>query len=308
MKIDNNLDWDKLRLFVDIVDSKSMAEAATRNRMTRANISRQLKLIEASLSTELMRRTTRQRELTQAGTILYQHTRRMMQEADSARTAIESLGRSIRGDVRIRLPTGLGHLYLTPLLLEFIKSHPDISLRVAINDHIGDLIAAEIDVALKITSNPPHEHLISKVCSVHWCLCASPDYFKTIRQIKTPIGLREQAWVCPASLGRTFDLKLTKADAVEIVRVSPRLQSGDYPFLVESVETGMGVALLPRYAVWKQLKKNSLIEVLPDYKPEGVGDTLCVLASNGRYPSHAAQVLVEFITHHLLQQRHQWEP
>lgn len=59
-----------------------------------------------------------------------------------------------------------GQLYLTPLLLEFARSHPQISLRVAINDNIGDLISAEIDVALKITSQSPEDHVARRICEV----------------------------------------------------------------------------------------------------------------------------------------------
>lgn len=306
MKIDNHLDWERLKLFALTVESGSMAQAARRTRMTRANVSHQLRMLEATLGVELLRRTTRQRDLTQAGQILYQHVRRMMLESVAAVTAIEELGKSVRGDVRIRLPTGLGHLYLTPLLMEFIEQHPEITLRVNINDHIGDLISAEVDVALKITSAQPGPDVVSKVCPVYWCLCASTAYFSRIRTVKRPQALADKAWVTPAALGRTFQLKLYQGDQLVTFPITARLQSGDYPFLVEAVQAGMGIALLPRYAVWKQLQSGQLVEVMPEYRPEGAGDALYVLASRGRYPSHAAQILIEFIARHLQDRMHDW--
>jgi len=306
MKISNDVDWERLKLFALTVESGSMAEAARRARMTRANVSHQLKMLEAQIGVELLRRTTRQRDLTQAGQILYEHVRRMMQESVAAVTAIEELGKTVRGDVRIRLPTGLGHLYLTPLLLDFAQRHPDIRLRVNINDHIGDLISAEVDVALKIATNLRDTNVVEQICPVQWCLCASVSYFREIRRLTRPEQLADKAWLTPAAFGQVFDLCLEQSDQTVRIRIAPRLQSGDYPFLVQAVQASMGIALLPRYAVWRQLRSGDLVEVLPDYRPQGVGDVLYVLASRGRYPSLAAQYLIGFITHHLRNQMHEW--
>ncbi|HBD34712.1 MAG TPA: LysR family transcriptional regulator, partial [Cupriavidus sp.] len=112
--IDNSLDLNLVRLFVTMVESRTLTAAAERSGMTRSNVSRRLKVLEQHLGAQLMRRTTRHVELTEAGQLLYAHALRMLDELQSAKTAIDSLGTVVRGDVRIRLPTGLGHLYLTP--------------------------------------------------------------------------------------------------------------------------------------------------------------------------------------------------
>lgn len=304
--IDNSLDLNLVRLFVTMVESRTLTAAAERSGMTRSNVSCRLKVLEQHLGAQLMRRTTRHVELTEAGQLLYAHALRMLDELQSAKTAIDSLGTVVRGDVRIRLPTGLGHLYLTPLLLEFARIYPQISLRVVINDNIGDLISAEVDMALKITSQPPDDHVARRICDVGWCLCATPSFLGSRGPILSVADLESCDMIAPASLGRRFTLKVWMAGTPTTLRVSPRIQSGDYPFLLESMIGGLGVALLPRYAVWRQLQTGQVREVLAECEAEGVGDSVYMLTASNRYPTLATRTLMDFIRVHLERQAESW--
>lgn len=300
--MDNRFNLNLLHLFVEVVQCQTLSEAARRTGMTRSNASRQLKALELAVGAQLLRRTTRHTEVTEAGQLLYTHSLRMLDELEAARASIDSLGDTVRGDVRIRLPTGMGHLYLAPALIEFARHYPDVSLRVQINDFIDDLIRAEVDVALKITSTPPEDHVARKVCDISWCLCASPR-FMADHPISTLEDLAHCTLITPASYGRRFDMKFDKDGVRTLLRVAPRLQSGDYPYLLENALADLGVALLPRYAVWKQLQSGALCEVLPDYEPEGVGDSVYLLTAPNRFPTRATRTLMSFVTEHI--QRHE---
>lgn len=304
--MDNKLDLNLLRLFVAAVQCKTLTEAARRTGMTRSNASRQLKSLETTVGAQLLRRTTRHTEVTEAGQLLYSHGLRMLEEMEAARAAIDSLGETVKGDVRLRLPTGLGHLYLAPVLIEFARQHPDVSLRVLINDFIGDLISAEVDVALKITSTPPEDHVARRLCPVHWCLCASPHYIEQNGPISRLEDLTRCTLITPASYGRRFDMKFNMNGVKVMLRVAPRLQSGDYPYILEATLSHLGIALLPRYAVWKQLQSGTLREVLPDHEPEGVGDSLYLLTAPNRYPTLATRTLMNFITEQIRQHEIDW--
>jgi DNA-binding transcriptional LysR family regulator len=304
--MDNKMDLNLLRLFVAVVQCQTLTEAARRTGMTRSNASRQLKALESDVGAQLLRRTTRHTEVTEAGQLLYAHSLRVLEEIEVARASIESLGSTIRGDVRIRLPTGLGHLYLAPLLIQFASEHPDVSLRVLINDYIGDLISAEVDVALKITSDPPEDHVARRLCAIGWCLCASPQFLHDTGPIASLEDLTRRTLITPVSMGRRFDLQFDKNGTRLLVRVAPRLQSGDYPYLREAVLSNLGVALLPRYAVWQQLQTGQLQEVLPDCEPHGVGDSLYLLTASNRFPTLATRTLMNYITERVRQQEVHW--
>lgn len=295
MKIDNKIDLNGLRLFVSVVESTNLSAAARREGMTRANVSRHLKNLETSLGAQLMRRTTRHMELTEAGHLLYQHGSRMLEEMETARASIDSLGKTVRGKVRLRLPTGLAHLHLAPLLLEFAARYPDIALRVSINDNIGDLISAEVDVALKITSSPPVDHVARKVCDIDWCLCASPE-FGARELLSSDLGHAARLdWLMPASLGNRVKLRVRETGQEVVLQVTLRIQSGDYPFLLQGALFGLGVTLLPRYAVWKELRDGRLVEVMTGFEPEGVGQSIYLLTAPNRYPTLAMRAVMEFL-------------
>lgn len=304
--MDNKMDLNLLRLFVAVVQCQTLTEAARRTGMTRSNASRQLKALESDVGAQLLRRTTRHTEVTEAGQLLYAHSLRVLEEIEVARASIESLGTAVRGDVRIRLPTGLGHLYLAPLLIQFAQEHPDVSLRVLINDYIGDLISAEVDLALKITSDPPEDHVARRLCAIRWCLCASPRFLRDTGPIASLEDLTRRTLITPVSMGRRFDMQFDKNGVRLLVRVAPRLQSGDYPYLREAVLSNLGVALLPRYAVWQQLQAGQLQEILPDCEPYGVGDSLYLLTASNRFPTLATRTLMNYITERVRQQEVHW--
>src|SRR5690606_16980836 len=301
---DNEPDLNLVRLFVAMVESRNLSVAAQRCGMTRSNMSHRLKRLELVMGAQLLRRTTRHVELTQAGRLLYQHGVRLLDEMRAAQASIDSLGGTVRGDVRVRLPTGLGHLYLAPVLLEFARSYPDISLRVHINDNIGDLVSAEVDLALKITSAPPEDHVARRLCAIQWVLCAAPSFRHQGRPVRTLEELGRCSLIAPQSMGRRFDLRLMHAHGDPLVlRVAPRLQSGDYPFLREAVLAGLGVVLLPRYAVWKELRDGLLQEVLPEFEPEGVGNAIYLLNAPNPIPTLAARTFAAIVAHNIA--RHQ---
>lgn len=306
--IDKELDLNLVRLFVAMVESRNLSAAADRCGMTRSNMSHRLKRLELAMGSQLLRRTTRHVELTQAGQLLYQHGVRLLDEMRAAQASIHSLDGSVRGDVRIRLPTGLGHLYLAPVLLDFTRRYPDISLRVHINDAIGDLVSAEVDMALKITSAPPEDHVARRICDVQWSLCATPAFLGDYGPIVQLEQLGRCTLIAPQSLGRRFDLRCKRAHGDPLLlRVAPRLQSGDYPFLRDAVLASLGVALLPRYAVWSQLREGALVEVLPELEPEGVGDAIYLLTAPNRFPSVATRTLVDHLREHIERHRGDWQ-
>ncbi|KAA0889434.1 LysR family transcriptional regulator [Pusillimonas sp. ANT_WB101] len=304
--MDNKLDLNLLKLFVAVVQCHNLSEAARRTGMTRSNASRQLKALEQAVGAQLLRRTTRHTEVTEAGQLLYAHGLRMLEEMEMARASIDSLGKSVRGDVRIRLPTGLGHLYLTKVLLQFAKEYPDVSLRVLINDFIGDVVHAEVDLALKITSTPPDDHVARRICNIAWSLCASPAFVAKAGDIESLEQLIKCPMIAPASLGKRFDLKLEKDGMQLVMRAAPRLQSGDYPYLLEAALAGLGVALLPRYAIWRNLQAGTLKEIMPQYEPEGVGNGLYLLTAPNRYTTLATRTLMDYITKQICTHEPSW--
>lgn len=289
------MDLNLIQAFVDIVDAGNLSEAGRRRGVTRSHVSRQLAQLERQAGALLVRRTTRRIEPTEQGTALYEHGLRILRELESARATLESLGKTLRGHVRVSIPSGLGEAFVTPLLLEFGRSNPGITLRVLFSNRVNDLIAAEIDVAVKITSQPPLDHVARELCRIDWQLYAAPSYLADHDEIAEPADLKRCDFLCPPSPVRRFELKLERGAERASVELIPHLQSEHFPFLLRAVREGAGIGLLPAYMAWEDLRRQQLVPVLPQWKAEGLGNRLFILTTPNPHAPLAVRALISFL-------------
>lgn len=296
------MDLNLIQAFVEIVDAGTLAEAGRRRGVTRSQVSRQLRELETQAGAQLLRRTTRRLELTEPGQTLYGHGLRIVGELASARAEIDSLGTTLRGHLRVSVPTGLGESFVAPLLLEFAAAHPAITLRVLFSNRIDDLIAAEIDVALKATAQPPLDQVAREICAIDWQLCAAPAYLDRVAAqrgaLAAPQDLADCDFICAptaANPGRRHVLTLERAGNQETVPLQPHLQSEHFPFLKRAICEGHGIGLLPAYVAWDALTDGRLRQILPDWKPVGQSDRLYVLTSPSPHVSIATRALIAFL-------------
>ena len=291
------MDLNHIGLFVEIVESRSLSDPARKLGMTRANISQRLKLLERETGAQLLRRSTRSLELTQAGHTLYDCGRRMLEDLGAARASIDNLGQSLTGRVRVSVPTGFGRMFIGTKLLDFAHTHPGITLNVTFNNRIEDLIASEVDVALRITRTPPLDCVARNICSFDWSLYASEDYVGKHGPIESPADLERLALVAAPHPDRRITMTLThrqdEAD-VHAITMQPALQSSDFPFLAEAVCAGMGVGLLPAYVPYAPAGRG-LLRILPQYRVAGPLNTLYIVTLPNRFPSPATQALIDYL-------------
>lgn len=284
-------------MFVEIVDSRSLSAAARKLAMTRSNISHQLKVLERETGAQLLRRSTRSLELTQAGQIMYDYGQRMIEDLSTTRASIDSLGQTLRGHVRISVPTGFGRMFVSAMLLEFARSHPGITLTVSFNNRIHDLIAAEVDVALKITTAPPLDCVAREICPIRWKLFASAEYMDKHGPIASPADLERHTLVASPYPGHLVTLKLThhrNPGDTHTVTLPRALQSDDFPLLADAVCQGMGIGLLPAYVAHAPAHR-ALQPLLLDYGVDNLGGNLYVLTLPNRYPSPATRTLIDYL-------------
>jgi DNA-binding transcriptional LysR family regulator len=281
------MDLNLIEAFVDIVDAGNLAEAGRRRGVTRSQVSRQLRELEQQAGAQLLRRTTRRLEMTEPGQALYQHGLRILQEVASAQAEIDSLGKTLRGHVRVSMPTGLGDTFIAPLLLQFAQRYPGITLRVFFANRV-------VDLALRVTSAPPLDHVAREICPIEWRLCASPEYLERVPPPRVPADLARCHFLCPP-YGSRFLLALNRNGQREEVELAPHLQSEHFRFLLQAVLEGHGISLLPRYMGWEETRQGRLVPVLSDWKPEGLGSSLYVITTPNRHPTMATRALIAFL-------------
>jgi DNA-binding transcriptional LysR family regulator len=302
------MDLNLITLFVEIVECRGLAAAARKLDMSRSNISQRLKVLERETGAQLVRRSARSFELTEAGHMLYASGRRMLDDLDNARASIDTLGHTLTGRIRISIPTGIGRLFVGSKLREFARLHPGISLAITFNNRIDDLIASEIDIALRVARTPPLDYVAREVCSIDWILCATENYLTRRGPIDCPADLASQKFIgAPPSQDDTIELRNRSDDAdSHLIDIQPILQSPDYPFLLEAVLEDMGIGILPSYTL-SIPHAHHLQRVLPQYRIVGQLNKLYILTLPNRFPSPAKRALIEYLNNELSEYAKSWE-
>ncbi|MBB3258650.1 DNA-binding transcriptional LysR family regulator [Paraburkholderia bannensis] len=302
------MDLNLIGIFVEIVESQSLSAAARKLGMTRANISQRLKQLERETGAQLLRRSTRSLELTQAGHTLYDCGQRMLDDLSTARASIESLGLTLTGRIRISVPTGCGRMFIGRILIGFARAHPGITLHVTFKNRIDDLIAEEVDVALSVPHSPPLDCVARNICTINWHLYASSAYVETHGPINIPADLNGHALLAAPHPERRVTMTLVhlqNEDEAHPITLRPALQSTDYPFLAEAACDGLGIGLLPAY-ISQAPANRTLLRILPQYRVTGQQDVLYIVTLPNRYPSPATQALIDYLRAQIVSLSQTW--
>jgi DNA-binding transcriptional LysR family regulator len=289
------MDSNALVLFVDIVEAGNLSLAARHLNMSRANISYHLSQLERSVGLQLMRRTTRRVELTEAGQRLYRHGRVIRDEVTAARESVAMLGKSPHGQVRLSLPTGFGHMVMSGWLIEFKQQYPDIALDVLFDNRVDDLLRDEVDVAVRVMSDPPQQMVATELASVRYVVCASAEHARTHPLPSTLEDLARCPLITSAVTGRELRVAAYQGEMRQELTLRPTLASENFQFLREAILAGLGTGLVPDYVVGPDVASGRVLTTLNEWRLSVFGTRMFLLRMPDRYQTMAPRTLIDFI-------------
>lgn len=289
------MDLKSLTLFVEILDAGNLSEAARRMKMTRANVSYHLNQLEREVGLQLVRRTTRQVEPTEIGLRLYEHGRTIRNELIAARESVESLGNTPRGRVRLSVPSGYGQFVMSPWLMAFKREYPHIVLDILFENSVDDLMRNEVDIAVRIMSEPPQNLVARELGQVRYVVCASRAYARKHGLPAHPGLLADLPTISAAVTGRSLRLSAYQNDKREQVALQPTLVSRNYPFLRQAVLEGVGLGVLPDYVVQADMAQGDIVTALDDWRLSIFGKSMYMLYMPNRHHPRATSMLIERI-------------
>lgn len=289
------MDANSLLLLVDILDAGNLSQAARKRKMSRANISYHLTQLERSLGMQLVRRTTRRIDPTEAGLKLVQHGRTLRDELLAAQESVASLREGLHGSVRLAVPTGFGQLVMSGWLIEFKHRHPSISLELIFDNRVDDLLRDEVDLAIRVLSEPP-PHLVARELSrMRHIACASSAYAAQHPMPQTVQDLAQVPIITSMVVGRSLRVSAYQGVQRHEVTLSPTLASENFQFLHEAILAGLGVGLVPDYVVAQDLAAGRVVQALDDWRLSIFGTRLYLLRMPDRYQTLAARTLIDFV-------------
>lgn len=289
------MDAQSLVLLADIVESGNLSRAARRLKMSRANVSYHLSQLEKALGQQLLRRTTRRLEPTELGFQLYRHGCVIRDELLAARESVASLGRGLHGSVRMSMPTGFGNLVMSGWMIDFKRQYPDISLSLLFENRVDDLLRDEVDIAIRVMSEPPQQLVAVELSDVRYVVCALKAY---AAHSPMPARLEDLARVpviTSPAVGRELRVSAYRDDVRRELALHPTLASENFQFLREAILGGLGVGLVPDYVVAEDVDAGRVVTALEDWRLSVFGTRMYLLRMPGRYQTLAARTLIDFV-------------
>jgi len=196
-----SLDANDLILFAQIIEAGSFSRAAERTGLPKSTLSRRLTALEAKLGERLLTRSTRRLAITEFGERILEHARRLQEEAEAASAMALHRQGVPRGTLRVSLPPDFVELDLTPFLIEFAASYPEVRLELDLSPRRVDLITERFDLAVRVASRLPDDTTLvaRKLCELRNALYASPAYLARYGQPARPEDLLDH--VCLRLIG-----------------------------------------------------------------------------------------------------------
>lgn len=244
------MDWDKLRIFHAAAEAGSFTHAGDLLRMSQSAVSRQVSALEKELKVSLFHRHARGLVLTEQGELLFRTATEVLNKLQTAETLLADTTSKPSGDLRITAPVGIGTVWITQRMREFMELYPDIRIELVLNDEQLDISMRQADVAIW-TREPEQSDLIRRhlfTMKVH--AYASTQYVRRFGAPQTIEALDRHRIV---SYSGQPALHLTAIRWLESVgrngkgpRV-PAFTANSVMAMKYAVKAGIGIGMLPDY-------------------------------------------------------------
>ena len=259
-------DFEGLAMFAKVAEEGSYAGAARAMDVSVATVSRAVSRLEDRLGGRLFNRTSRHLALTEFGQGLAGRATNIYAEAEAIEhTALETAKRP-RGLVRLAVPMAFGNRWVAPLLPEFFRLYPDISVDLHLSDDQVDLISDGFDAALRIAVLEESSLVAKQLTTVRRFILAAPAYLSRYGRPQQPDDLTAHHCLGYAYRARRDVWRFTHGDGrtATVTPVGP-LRVTNVEALIPTLLAGQAIGELPEFIASDLIQSGRLEMILPDW-------------------------------------------
>ena len=255
-----------MELFIRVVDLGSFSKAAAELGFGQPSATKLVAGLEKRLGSRLLHRSTRGVTPTEIGALYYDKCKLIAHHVDEAQTVSRLLQSQVRGALRISCSVAFGRRVLAPLVMRFIKLHPELQVELNFEDRYVNLVEQGIDVAIRMGSLADSTLGASYLSVNPWVLVASRDYLAGQNLPEIPSDLAGHQALVYSTVQGDARWNFTGADGrVQTVLVRGPLRSNNLSALLVAARSGMGLAALPLYVANASVRSGALVAVLSDW-------------------------------------------
>jgi len=270
------MEFERLKLFIDIAQSKSVSKGAVENGISQSAASQQLQELERQFGTELLDRSSRPLAITEAGKLYLQMCRDMLRSRDEFTLALEKLKSEVEGTVRVASIYSVGLSEMSQLEEEFSRRYPEARLEVQYlrPEKVYEAVVTDrADLGLLSYPEPNKEVTVLPWREEEMVVAASPYHELASKTEVRPEDLEGLDFV-----GFDEDLPIRR-DIDRFLRehhvhVNVTLHFDNLQMIKEAVAHGSGVSIMPARIMEAEIQQGRLVPIpisrLELYRPVGI--------------------------------------
>ena len=258
-------------MFAKVAEEGSFAAAAATMGVSVATVSRAVSRLEDRLGGRLFNRTSRRLALTDYGHSLAERAAKMYAQAEETEDFARETSSRPRGLVKLAAPLSFGGRWVAPLLPEFFRTYPEISVDLHLTDVHVDLIGDGFDAALRIAIMEDASLVARLIAPVRRFLVASPDYLSRYGRPQHPHELGAHQCLTYMNRSKRDIWRLTHKNGEECtITPTGALRGTSVDALLPTVLAGLAITEFPEFVATQYFADKRLEPILTEWRmPEG---------------------------------------
>jgi DNA-binding transcriptional LysR family regulator len=257
---------EAIRLFLRVGDLGSFSKAAAELRIGQPAATKRVAQLEKQLGARLLHRSTHGVTPTEIGSLYYDKCKLIAHHVDEAETVAGLLQSQVQGVLRVSTSVAFGRRVLVPLLMRFMREHPQLQIELNFEDRYVNLVEQGMDVAIRM-GRLEDSTLGARYLGLNpWVLVAANDYLaaRGTPQAPTELAAHDALVYSTVQGDARWNFTSPKGRLLSIPVKGP-LRSNNLSALLAAARDGLGVAALPRYVAEESLKTSALTALLTDW-------------------------------------------
>ncbi|GBR48083.1 LysR family transcriptional regulator [Gluconobacter roseus] len=290
------MDLQDLRCFIRVAETESLSGASRMMAVPKSTLSRALCRLEDEIGAKLFERSTRALRLTEAGLMLLPHARRIIDDFEDARAALDGVSGQPCGMLRINAAMTFALGLVAPMIPDFLRQFPEIRVHLQTENRIVDVAREDVDVAIRIGALEDSDLIARRLGIIALWPCASPAYLRQHGIPETPSDLSSHTllgWTDHPETWRFTNVR----DEIETIPVPVGSVVPEPAVLKILLESDVGVGRLPDFLARNAIEAGLLVRLLPDFETETV-EAHAVYAAH-RSLSSKVRVFIDALHAHL---------
>ena len=288
---------EDLRVFLTVVRKRGFAAAAEELGVSPAYVSKRIQILETTLGSRLLHRTSRRVALTDDGERVQRWAVRILDDVQQLHDELSDAHSAPRGRLHVCSSFGFGRNHVAPAISLLARQYPELEIRLDVFDRVVDIVHEGFDLEIRVGDDVPGQHIGRRLVTNNRVLCAAPDYLERRGVPHRLEDLGQHDCLVLKERDNAFGMwQLQGPEGEASVRVSGPLSSNSGEIVLQWALEGHGVLLRSMWEVKPLLHQGRLVQVLADYRQSA--DVWAVyptrLANSGKL-----RVCVEFLQAHL---------